>query len=44
MPNNIVSFSDAKINQRGKTILKNVSIDVSEGSFVFNWKNWKWEK
>ena len=35
MPNNIVSFSDAKINQRGKTILKNVSIDVSEGSFVF---------
>ena len=35
MPNNIVSFSDAKINQRGKTILKNVSIDVPEGSFVF---------
>ena len=35
MPNNIVSFSDAKINQRGKTILNNVSIDVSEGSFVF---------
>ena len=35
MPNNIVSFSDATINQRGKTILKNVSIDVSEGSFVF---------
>ena len=35
MPNNIVSFSDAKINQRGRTILKNVSIDVSEGSFVF---------
>ena len=35
MTNNIVSFSDAKINQRGKTILKNVSIDVSEGSFVF---------
>tara|TARA_Y100000996_G_scaffold255564_1_gene200999 strand:- start:618 stop:1298 length:681 start_codon:yes stop_codon:yes gene_type:complete len=35
MPNNIVSFSDATINQRGRTILKNVSIDVSEGSFVF---------
>ena len=35
MPNNIVSFSDATIIQRGKTILKNVSIDVSEGSFVF---------
>ena len=35
MPNNIVSFSDAKINQRGKTIVNNVSIDVSEGSFVF---------
>ncbi len=35
MPNNIVSFSDATITQRGKTILKNVSIDVSEGSFVF---------
>ena len=35
MPNNIVSFSDATINQRGKTILENVSIDVSEGSFVF---------
>ena len=35
MPNNIVSFSDATINQRGKTILKNVSIDVSEGGFVF---------
>ncbi len=35
MPNNIVSFSDATINQRGKSILKNVSIDVSEGSFVF---------
>ena len=35
MPTNIVSFSDATINQRGKSILKNVSIDVSEGSFVF---------
>jgi cell division transport system ATP-binding protein len=35
MSNNIVSFSDATINQRGKTILKNVSIDVSEGGFVF---------
>ena len=35
MANNIVSFSDATINQRGKTILKKVSIDVSEGSFVF---------
>ena len=35
MPNNIVSFSDATINQRGKSILKNVSFDVSEGSFVF---------
>ena len=35
MTNNIVSFSDAKINQRGKTILKNVSIDVPDGSFVF---------
>ena len=35
MHNNIVSFSDAKINQRGKTILKNVSIDVPDGSFVF---------
>ena len=35
MTNNIVSFSDAKINQRGKTILKNVTIDVPDGSFVF---------
>ena len=35
MCNNIVSFSDATINQRGKKILKNVSIDVSKGSFVF---------
>ncbi len=35
MPNNIVSFSEATINQRGKSILKNVSFDVSEGSFVF---------
>ena len=35
MPNNIVSFSDAKIMQRGKTILTNVSIDVPEGSFIF---------
>lgn len=35
MPNNIVSFNDAKIKQRGKTILTNVSIDVPEGSFIF---------
>ena len=35
MPKNIVSFSDAKIKQRGKTILTNVSIDVPEGSFIF---------
>ena len=35
MPNNIVSLCHATIKQRGKSILKNVSIDVSEGSFVF---------
>ena len=35
MSDNIVSFSDATINQSGKTILKNVSIEVPEGSFVF---------
>ena len=35
MSENIVSFSDATINQSGKTILTNVSIEVPEGSFVF---------
>ena len=35
MSDNIVSFSDATINQSGKTILTNVSIEVTEGSFVF---------
>ena len=35
MAGNIVSFSDATIKQRGKTVLTNVSIDVPEGSFVF---------
>lgn len=35
MFDNIVSFSDATINQSGKTILTNVSIEVPEGSFVF---------
>ena len=35
MSGNIVSFSDAKIKQNGKTILTDVSIDVPEGSFVF---------
>ena len=35
MSDNIVSFSDATINQSGKTILTNVSIEVPEGSFVF---------
>ena len=35
MSDNIVSFSNATINQSGKTILKNVSIEVPEGSFVF---------
>ena len=35
MSNNIVSFSDATIKQNGKTVLKDVSIDVPEGSFVF---------
>ena len=35
MSKNIVSFSDATIKQNGKTVLKDVSIDVSEGSFVF---------
>ena len=35
MAKNIVSFSDAKIQQSGKTILTDVSVDVPEGSFVF---------
>ena len=35
MSNNIVSFSDATIKQNGKTVLRDVSIDVPEGSFVF---------
>ena len=35
MSKNIVSFSDASIKQNGKTVLKDVSIDVPEGSFVF---------
>jgi len=35
MSKNIVSFSDATIRQNGKTILRDVSIDVPEGSFVF---------
>ena len=35
MTQNIVSFSDATIKQSGKTILREVSIDVPEGSFIF---------
>ncbi len=35
MSKNIVSFSDANIKQNGKTVLRDVSIDVPEGSFVF---------
>lgn len=35
MTENIVSFSDATIKQSGKTVLREVSIDVPEGSFVF---------
>ena len=35
MSKNIVSFSDATIKQNGKTVLRNVTIDVPEGSFVF---------
>jgi len=35
MSKNIVSFSDATIKQNGKTVLRNVTIDVTEGSFVF---------
>ena len=35
MSKNIVSFSDATIKQNGKTVLRDVSIDVPEGSFVF---------
>ena len=35
MSDNIVSFSDATINQSGKTVLTNVSIEVPKGSFVF---------
>lgn len=35
MARNIVSFSDATIKQSGKTILREVSFDVPEGSFIF---------
>ena len=35
MAKNIVSFSNAKIIQSGKTILTDVSVDVPDGSFVF---------
>ena len=35
MSKNIVSFSNATIKQNGKTVLRDVSIDVPEGSFVF---------
>jgi len=35
MSKNIVSFSDASIMQNGNTVLRDVSIDVPEGSFVF---------
>ena len=35
MSKNIVSFSNATIKQNGKTVLRDVSIDVAEGSFVF---------
>ena len=35
MVSNIVSFSEATIKQNGKTILRDVSIDVPQGSFVF---------
>lgn len=35
MARNIVSFNDATIKQSGKTILREVSIDVPEGSFIF---------
>ncbi len=35
MSKNIVSFSDATIKQNGKIVLRDVSIDVPEGSFVF---------
>ena len=35
MSKNIVSFSDATIKQNGKTVLRNVTIEVPEGSFVF---------
>lgn len=35
MTKNIVSFSDAIIQQSGRTVLTDVSVDVAEGSFVF---------
>ena len=35
MAKNIVSFSDAIIQQSGRTVLTGVSVDVAEGSFVF---------
>ncbi len=35
MSKNIVSFIDATIKQNGKTVLRDVSIDVPEGSFIF---------
>ena len=35
MTQNIVSFSDATIKQRGKVILSDVSLDVPQGSFIF---------
>ncbi len=35
MSNNIVSFSNATIRQGGNTILREVSISVPEGSFIF---------
>ncbi|NBS18820.1 MAG: ATP-binding cassette domain-containing protein [Flavobacteriia bacterium] len=35
MPDNIVSFSGATIRQGGNTILRDVSISVPEGSFIF---------
>ena len=35
MSQNIVSFIDATIKQNGKTVLRDVSIDVPEGSFIF---------
>ena len=35
MAKNIVSFSEAIIQQSGRTVLTDVSVDVAEGSFVF---------